>query len=256
METEIESENPNLKGKPISCKNCNHKFRLDKVAKEEWKISKFKCPNCQEKYCNMPKTEKVLHELQESILQNRNSKDIVEMYEILKRYVSSLILKHYGTFIKDKDVLDYHCHSSAVKLVENYSKPNFFIEYSFGGYIIWKIRESIFSKHEIDCAENSLDFTNYNNFLFDCSLLSSIQDNIHKEESVDNVYQYLLSLIYGKPNRQISMKLAICFLNFVIDGEKGSDRIFLNFDTEGKNVFNNLKTTFKNKLLEIVRNDR
>jgi hypothetical protein len=240
------------KGKHTTCQNCNHKFRF--VTEEErlsWKSNKFQCPSCGEYYCNMPPTEKELQFLQEEFLKNRSPDSLLKIYEILKKYISSLILKYYSVFIKDKEDLEYYSHVSASILIVNYDNPNFYIEYSFAGYIIWKIRETLFSKDEIDCADTTIEYA-YSHSL-DCSIMNASKRNIENEDTIKYLYKYLVELLYCKTNKTVSLKLTICFLNFILSGEKGSDRIFRSFDVEGKNIFYNVKNAFKNKLVQMVK---
>ena len=240
------------KGKHTTCQTCNHKFRL--VTDEdrlEWKANRFKCPSCGEYYCNMPPTEKELQFLQEEFLKTRSSDTLLKIYEILKNYISSLILKYYSPYVKDKEDLEYYSHVSASILIVNYDNPKFNIEYSFAGYIIWKIRETIFNKDEIDCADTTIDYA-YSHTL-DCSIMNASKRNIENEDTINYLYKYLIELLYSKTNKAVSLKLTICFLNFILSGEKGSDRIFRSFDVEGKNIFYNVKNAFRNKLVEMVK---
>ena len=246
------SETPKqAKGKHITCQTCNHKFKLNEEERVLWKLDKFKCPSCGEYYCNMPPTEKELQFLQEGFLKTRDPDTLLKIYEILKNYISSLILKYYAIFIKDKEDLEYYSHASATILIMNYDNPDFYIKYSFGGYIIWKIRETLFSKDEIDCGDTTIDYA-YSHTL-DCSIMKASKKDIETEDTITYLYEYLLKLLYCKTNKAVSLKLTVCFLNFIISGEKGSDRIFRNFDVEGKNIFYNVKNAFKNKLVEMVK---
>lgn len=241
-----------IKGKHITCKTCNHKFKLNEEERLNWKKDKFKCPVCGILYCNMPQTERELQTLQDELLRTRNPETLGKIYLILKNYISSIILKNYSNFIKDKEELEYYSHISASVLIINYDNPNFLIEYSFAGYIIWKIRETMFSKDEVECGDTNIEYA-YSH-VQDCSILKDTKTQIDKEDSLKYLYQYLIDLLCSKSNKDLSLKLMLCFYNFILYGEKGSDRIFKNFNLEGKGIFYGIKDNFKNKLINLIKN--
>lgn len=244
-------EKEKIRGKHITCKTCNYKFKLNEEEKLSWKKNRFECPSCKITYCNMPPTERELQTLQEEFFKNRSPEVLAKIYVILKNYISSIILKNYSNFINDKEDLEYYSHISASILIVNYKNPDFFIEYSFAGYIIWKIRESMFSKDEIECGDANIEFVY--GYMSDCSIMSNTQNQLEKDDTLNYLYKYLIGLLCSKGNRELSLKLTVCFLNFIRNGEKGSDRIFRSFDVQGKNIFQNVTNTFKNKLVEMVK---
>jgi len=251
------AETPNVKGKPFTCRNCKFQFRiLEEHDRLNWKNLNYICPECKKEYCILPKTESELRVLQDKFLLTRDTKYIGELYSLIKIYSRSLILKNFTNAINEPDDIDYHSHSSTFKVIEQYyNREDFKIEISFAGYIVLKIKESIWHKSEKNVGDLSIDERdNDNKYKYETSSICSIMEENEKIESDKDfnyqLYNYLINVIYT--NEEISFKLLLALLNFIRYGEKGSDRIFDQFSIKGKNTFYNILISFKKKLIEGV----
>lgn len=251
------SETPNFKGKPFTCKSCKFQFRIiEEQDRLNWKSYNYICPSCNKEYCILPTTECDLRVLQDKYLSTKDSKYISDLYSLIKTYSRSLILKNFTNVINDPEEIEYHSHSSAFKVIEQYyNREDFKIEISFAGYIVLKIKESIWHKSEKNVGDLSIDERDKDDkYKYETSSLCSIM--IENEKIQDNrdfnyrLYNYLIIIIYRNGN--VSFKLLLALLNFIRDGEKGSDRIFDKFDIQGKHIFNNILKDFKKKLFSGV----
>jgi hypothetical protein len=250
-------ETSNVKGKPFTCRSCKFQFRiLEEEDRLNWKNLNYICPECKKEYCILPSTESELRILQDKFLSSRDTIHIGELYSLIKIYSRSLILKNFTNVVNDPDEIEYHSHSSAFKVIEQYyNREDFKIEISFAGYIVLKIKESIWHKSEKNVGDLSIDERDKDDkYKYETSSLCSIM--IEKEKTRDSkdfnfqLYNYLIILIYR--NGDVSFKLLLALLNFIREGEKGSDRIFEKFDIQGKHIFSNILKDFKKKLFSGV----
>lgn len=251
------SETPNYKGKPFTCKSCKFQFRIiEEQERLNWKSYNYICPSCNKEYCILPTTECDLRVLQDKFLSTKDTQHISDLYSLIKTYSRSLILKNFTNVINDPEEIEYHSHSSAFKVIEQYyNREDFKIEISFAGYIVLKIKESIWHKSEKNVGDLSIDERDKDDkYKYETSSLCSIM--IENEKIQDyrdfnyRLYNYLIIIIYRNGN--VSFKLLLALLNFIRDGEKGSDRIFDKFDIQGKHIFNNILKDFKKKLFSGV----
>jgi len=254
------SETPNMKGKPFTCRTCKFQFRiLEEQDRLNWKSLNYICPSCHKEYCILPHTESELRVLQDKFLIDRSDKNISDLYSLIKVYSRSLILKNFTNAINEPEEIDYHAHSSTLKVIEQYyNRKDFKIEISFAGYILLKIKESIYHKSEKYVGDLSIDERDKDNkYKYEFGLVCSLLNEKEKIQDYNDfnykLYNFLISLIYK--NSDTSFKLLLALLNFLKYGEKGSDRIFENFNIKGKNTFINILIDFKKKLLNGVRNN-
>lgn len=148
------------KGKPLKCKLCGHTFRFSAKDRASWTEDKMKCPSCNVEYSVLPKTERILRQIQDKYKDSgrKDLKYIHQIYEILISYSRSLILKKYSNVVIDPESLDYHSHCSSVYLIERYFKnPEFEVNISFAGFLMHKIKESLWKKEEHSAGDSSID---------------------------------------------------------------------------------------------------
>jgi len=124
------------------CSNCKKIIRYKENEKPK------KCEYCQCEWWDKPLTEIQLFTLQKIYLsQGRKQNVLAEMYEILKSYSKSTILKMLkGKYKYDSDYLSEKSHDVAVQLITLYlKKPQFKIDNSFNGYLRRKVQQELFS---------------------------------------------------------------------------------------------------------------
>ena len=143
-----------MKGKFITCKLCNKKFKfISSEVKLSWKEVNYICPFCKEEYCILPETERVLRKIQDLYFtENRNDKYMTQMFYILVDYSKSLIKKMFGSkrsFLVGQ--IDTIATDSVSLLIEKYTDPNFEIQTSFAGFLVFKIKEAMFQKKDHSC---------------------------------------------------------------------------------------------------------
>jgi hypothetical protein len=141
------------KGRYVTCRYCNKKFKFKtKIEKETWNHKKKRCYHCNISYCSLPITEKKLMDLQDKFLRKREECYITEMYHILLSYAESLFKKRFsGIVTKNAELGNYYLENAVSLLIEEYyAKENFKIHSSFGGYLRFKIKQAIGGKFEYD----------------------------------------------------------------------------------------------------------
>ena len=109
-------------------------------------------------------TEKLLMELQDKFLENREEKYITKMYRILEKFVKSLLLKFFRPYILNLDDLEMKVYFVIKELlIQYYVRKDFKITISFSSYAIHKARQIIFSgKYDIDNSNSGI--TDYYDF--------------------------------------------------------------------------------------------
>jgi len=128
----------------IECRTCGHQYGFGEVEKKKiWENTQMKCPKCQETYSCLPPTEKKLRTLQDIYVINKSEEVFNAMYKILTLYVKSLILKSFSPKIHSPEELDFHVKNVITLLTKEYLKKDFKITSSFGGYLIQKIKQSL-----------------------------------------------------------------------------------------------------------------
>lgn len=138
----------------FTCRLCNHRFNFkDKKNREHWFDTYQACPSCKETFCNLPPTEKKLHDLQNEYLLNRHPDTLGKMYSILVDYAGSLMLKFNQNDSNDSSDTDKrieHAHLSVTYLLEYYLyKDDFKIKASFAGYLKKKILFSLYGRQNM-----------------------------------------------------------------------------------------------------------
>ncbi len=93
-----------------------------------------------------PETERILYELQESYLKDRNKSDYDKMFILMISYSKSLLLKLLKgkTFLPQDTVEDYAIEAS-LKMMSEYNKPNYKIDLSFAGLLRLKLLECLWA---------------------------------------------------------------------------------------------------------------
>lgn len=256
-----DTEENSFRGKPISCKYCGFRFRiLDEESKNNWTLQNLICPSCLEEYCVLPQTEKDLKKLQKLFIESgRDEKYGTQLYILLKKYIRSLILKHFTNVINDPEIIEYHSHCSTVKVMENYySKPDFIVSDSFANYSMFKIKESIWHKSEHIIGDHSIHEQNDDGkdkyvVGVECKI-KFVQDQIdnHKDYN-EEITNYLVNEIYTHKDKKVEFKILLALNSFLNKGIAGSDKVFQKFGLEGKTRFNALLQRFKNKLTKDKR---
>ncbi len=230
------------RGKPIKCKYCKYTFKIpSKKAKQEWQRNNCICPKCREEWCVLPKTERDLKYLQEAYLQNRCDKTLKPLILLLDIYCQSLIKKNYSKYLTFQDSLQYYSYHSVTYLIEEYlSKPDFKIEVSFAGYLIWKIKQAIFNPFELDNDDASLDFEfeDGNSFheLIACDrdAYASIEENSDRMRLYNRVVNIVEGIGQYCKSPQEDYIRTIALHLYLTEGETAFDKFFQAFGRTGK----------------------
>lgn len=116
-------------------------------------------------YSMPPETEVTLQGLQEKYLSpNRTQKDIDNYFLLMRQYARSLVLKQCARTRKflTPERVDEIATDSTIRLFEQYTTiPNWKINSSFAGMLIWKVYEAMY-KHKNDDWNISLESKIYN----------------------------------------------------------------------------------------------
>ena len=230
------------RGKPLKCKYCNNEFKISNIEiKKQWQNNNCICPKCNEQWCILPPTERKLKYLQADYLNNRCEKTITPFIRLLDIYTQSLIKKNYKIYLTWIGALEYYSYNSVVVFIEEYlTRDDFKVDFSFGGYLIWKIKQAIFHPSELESKDISLDFQfeDGNNLH---ELIPCDKDTIHKvevEEDTIRLYYKIMDLIEGVSNYcknpyEDYIRTIAMHLNFKY-GENSFDRLFQAFGREGR----------------------
>jgi len=132
--------------KEIICKKCSTKYIVKDI--NLWHKQYMICPGCNVLYSPLPKTEKKLMQLQDIFLVNKSEYAFTKMYDILRAYVKSLILRHFHTRIQGDSMNYYVDNIITLFYLEYHKKENFRVISSFGAYIYHKIKEFLFGVEE------------------------------------------------------------------------------------------------------------
>lgn len=275
-ESLIEEKQDKIKGKPITCQLCNHKFSMvDPEKRREWQESNFTCPNCGEDYIMLPETERILRRLQDKYFEeNRNNKYLSEIYKILLSYSKSLLKKHFSNKLHDfEGALDYYAHTSSMLLVSRYLQKNdFIITVSFGQFLIKKIYEAIFGKFEhsffgeVNIGKNkqgeiikgSVDTIN---FVFEDGSEVDYEDKkrssldvIEEKEDKKNLCLFLCQIIFNIKEKCYSKSENFARLmaveHHLTQSELWADRLFESYGREGKELYMETLNLIKTHLIQ------
>jgi len=143
-------------------------------------------------------TENQLMQLQDLFLKTKEQVYITKMFDYIKLYANSTLVKHFNSYILSPKDLNYKAYLTAEEvIIQYYKRPDFKINDSFGGYIKHKARQVVFSK------KNTLD---------------SCADYIQLEDQIMEIQN---NKVYTIPNiREIvvsSFKIYISTYNFEYD---------------------------------------
>jgi len=244
IEPEIDIKKTENRGKPIVCKYCKHTFKIaDIELKQQWQNNNCHCPRCNEEWAVLPPTERKLKYLQADYLNNRCEETIVPFIRLLDIYCQSIIKKTYKIYLTYEGSLEYYSYNAVTALIEEYlSREDFRIDISFGGYMIWKIKQAIFHPSELESAHVSLDFEfeDGNNLhqMIPCD--KGVLDKIENEQYNNSLYNKIIGIIEGVEEycknsyedyiRTISINL------YFKEGETAFDKLFQAFGREGKMI--------------------
>lgn len=229
------------KGKPFYCKHCHHRFNVDMKDKSKWISDKMICPSCGVDYCVLPKTERKLKFLQKDYIESGyRDREGALLYEALKIYIRSLILKHFTNVINDpEDILDL-AHVASSKIFQMYlkKKNKFKIEVSFAQYSIFKIKESLWHKSEHIVGESLYekieDEKEHEKYGKKCKNINNIDilfSNFEKD-----CFNKILKDIRTK-DHFLNLKILVSFNLFIKSGRNSSDKMFRFYGTFGKYKF-------------------
>ena len=122
----------NRSEKPLNCPYCGYGN-----GNYEWK---------------KPQTETELFIIQNKYLKNRDPKYLNDLYLVLLKYAEGKIKKILnGSIYYDAEKLQEKAHDAATQFIEYYlKKPNFKVDFSFGGFLSWQIKSVLWNKTDQD----------------------------------------------------------------------------------------------------------
>lgn len=250
------------RGRPITCRYCGHKFKVnDKEKRQKWIDSSFPCPSCHTPYCFLTETEKDLQIIQEKYKKSgKDHKYIDEMHKILVPYAENIIKKYYINLFQDKSLLNYYAESAVSLLIESdfFKKEDFYIDTSFGSRLIKKCLQAIRGKKEsleANNEEDSLDWVFDDNHSVTSmyadkskSLLESVEEQEEKVLLCEKICSLLFELGSDLTQREDYIRL-INIYNYLEGGERAVDKFF---DPEVYGRYGKWETV---ESLKIVRNE-
>lgn len=228
-------------GRLSTCRICNHKFRILQEDRQKWQIGKLYCPSCNELYCVLPDTERQLRILQDKFFEsNRQEKYMTQMYKILLPYTKSLLLKSFPAAIKSNEEADEKSHQAVSYLIEEYyAKPMYKIDISFGGMILYKIKQALYGKAEQQEDAISLDFQfeDGNQVEYE-DKKNKLYEQIENEHDKYLICKYISDILFSighfLDSTQEAYIMELCLYLFFMKGEKKVDNFFKVFGREGK----------------------
>ena len=231
------------RGRYTQCKLCKHQFKHenndDRVV---WQNTQYQCPSCKEKYCNMPKTERDLHTLQDIFVIDKDEKVLNRMYYILISYGKSLFLKTFRNFVfHEEDVKYYVENAVSLFIEENYYYKNRRITISFGGMLIFKLKQALYGKMESTTNAISIDYKLADNNTIQYedkkNNFSYIEDEYDQQLLIKNLFEIIteISKYSDNPKENWMREQALCL--HLVNGEKYADRFFRLYNKEGKLIY-------------------
>ncbi len=231
------------RGRNITCKLCGFQFKY--ITEEErnlWALSKFKCPNCDQFYCNMPSTERQLHILQDEFFISDDQKILRSMYDILIQYGTSLFLKTFKNVSLHSDDIKYYVENAVSLFIsEYYYEKNIKVTYSFAGLLIFKLKQALYGKTEIciDAISINYSFEDEHNIHYKDE--KKYFDYIEREYDKDLLSKQIFSIIIEIGNYSDSvlenyLREQALLLHFS-KGEKYADRFLKQYNREGKFIY-------------------
>lgn len=248
-------------GRFIECKICNHKFRHSNDDERNlWQQNKYVCPNCGQTYCNKPKTEIKLFCLQDKFFEsNKDEKYLNDIYRLLMLYSKSLFLKTFRKIVLHPDDLQYYLENAVSIFIEEFyyakEKP---ILISFGGMLILKLKQALYSKAEKPLKEDSIYFEyrdgNCDQFEDKINYFSSIENEYDSELLVNNLYDLIIQIenYSSTPFENYMRELALNI--HLLKGEKYADKLYNVYarigvhDKVGKIIYMYTLDILKNRL--------
>lgn len=232
-------------GRLTTCRICGYKFRIKQDDRDNWQKEKLPCPNCKNIYCVLPQTERELRILQDKFFESgRQEKYMEKMYKILIPYTKSLLLKSFPAAIKSNEDADYFSHSAVTYLIEEYyAKPDYSIDISFAGMILWKIKQALYGKFEKSENTVSIDwqFEDGNQVEYE-DKKNNVFENIENEHDKYLICKYISDLLFSighfSDSAMEAYMLEIGLYLFFMKGEKKADNFFRLFGRESKIIYN------------------
>ena len=244
------------RGKPLKCRYCDKTFKIENIEKKKkWSANECICPICGELWCTLPKTERELKYLQQTYLGTREDDDFLPFLRLMYRYCQSLIKKNYSRKLTFDGALDYYANEAITFMVEEFlNKPEFKIELSFGGYIMFKIKQTIFNKADFVDEHVSLDFEFEDGNNLHEIIASNSQDiiaRIEEDEDIRILGKTVVGLIEGvsafcTDPYDDYIRTVSCYI-YMTNGELGFDKVFQAFGRRGKEI--------AQKTLDILRSE-
>lgn len=207
------------KKKQIECSSCGQVNEY--IHKHKPKF----CPSCGNVHWDKIRDEFTLFMLQDNYLKNRNNNTLGKMYLILREYARKIIIKKVkGKYFFKQEELDIKCHDAANKIIEYYlTKPNFYIENSFGGYLNWPVNNVLYAdrKNEnhdsLNClidSENELEeyLPSISEDTREKMKIEFEIDVIENNSTIINEILSLITRIDTTIKRNFSNKISILFL--------------------------------------------
>lgn len=244
-ENQEEFENFNLgQGRLTTCRMCGHKFRIKQEERHKWQKENLPCPKCKEIYCVLPQTERELRILQDKFFESgRQEKYMTQMYKILIPYTKSLLLKSFPAAIKSNEDADEKTHNAVSFLIEEYyAKLDYKLDISFGGMLLYKIKQALYGKQEIQTNDISLDFKfedgNQVEYEDTKNKMYEHIENEHDKYLICNyITELLFSIGYYADSEQERYICETCLYLFFLKGERKVENFFKVFGREGKILY-------------------
>lgn len=248
-----------IRGKPITCRVCESKFKIPSKSKLKWAHEKMICPSCGIQYSCLPTTERLLRIEQDNYLQTRDSKYLDLIYRICFPYSRSLLLKAKLSVIDSEDKLQYHSHNISTFLIEEYlKKPNFYIHVSFGRWLEKKIPQSVYGQLEHMIEDQSIDIVNENgNPVNQIPGHNKELNEVEHNEISHQIIMYLADFIGGIGDycnsKEENMIRLLTFVNYLKLRNKetsiDTNKFFRHFGRKGKIMFEKTKDLLYQELM-------
>lgn len=252
--------------KPKTCKSCGHEFFIDDQYYSNWKNFLMPCPKCSETFCVMkPLAERDLQRLQYRYKGCTSEKLKTyfynQMYTLLIEYTKSLILKHYSNLIDSSETLDEKASDAVHFLLEEYLKNiSFNFDISFGGFLIDKIRQVMFSKKYHNAGTYSLNYKFSDDNEVEWEDTKDYLHDIEKKQDTGLTVSYLINLIinYKKEcnDRRENVRRLLAVNFFLTHGERKVDNFFRVYGRYGKMRYEETIMLLKHELKRLEKDNK
>jgi hypothetical protein len=231
-------------GRLTTCRMCGFKFRIKLEDKDDWQKNNLICPQCKEIYCVLPKTERKLRILQDKFFESRRKECyMTEMYKILIPYTKSLLLKSFPAAIHSNEEADEKTHMAVSFLIEEYyAKLTYKLDISFGGMLLYKIKQALYGKQEFQTSDISLDyqFEDGNQVEYE-DKKNNAYEHIENEHDKYLICKFITELLFSighfADSEQERYICETCLYLFFMKGEKKVENYFKVFGREGKILY-------------------